>query len=125
MKVELFNYIKKIERKLKRKQHIDSHLIEVHLQKISFFQKERLIHLLVTIFTGISVLLTLGLLLIKPSVMIFLLLFILCTLFIHYIIYYYFLENGVQTHYKQYEKMQEQKKNILHNFFKNKHKKNL
>ncbi len=113
MKLEMQNYIEKIERKIRRKKYIDAKEIEEHLNRISFYQQERLIHLLVTIFTGISLLISLGFLLFKPSIFVFLLFLALFILFTCYLIHYYYLENSVQTLYKEYYKMREQKKNVL------------
>ena len=50
MKIYLQDYIKEIDKLLKNNKKITSDIIEKHLIKISFFQHERLIHLLVTLF---------------------------------------------------------------------------
>ena len=72
------------------------------LTKISFFQHERLIHLLVTIFTGtIACLFLLGFLALENFFL--LLLFVL----IPYIFHYYFLENNVQKLYKIYDEIKD------------------
>lgn len=110
MRIELQNYIEKTDRELRRKQYINPKRIETHLHTISFYQHERLVHLLVTLFVGICLLISLGFLLLVPSVMIFLLHFALFVLFSCYLLYYYYLDNAVQTLYRQYYKMQGQKK---------------
>lgn len=113
MKIELQNYIDKINRKLRREQYINAKSIEMHLQVISFYQHERFIHLFVTLFVGVCLLISLGFLLLFPSIMIFLLHFTLFILFICYLLYYYYLENAVQSLYTQYYKMQGQKKSLM------------
>lgn len=116
MKFALQSYIEKIDKMLKRKKYIDSSIIDVHLCKISFFAQERLIHLLVMIFTGLCLFMSLGFLLFSPSISVFLLFSLLFILFIFYLLHYYALENGVQTLYKQYDKMLEKKKSFFQNF---------
>ena len=97
MKEYLEDYIDKLDKeKVKKlskeeKQNIKEDL----LVKISFFQHERLVHLLVTIFTGIStILFLLGFLYFENIFMgcLFLITFL---LFVPYILHYYFLENNV------------------------------
>ena len=79
------------------------------LTHISFFQHERLIHLLVTIFTGIiAILLFLTTLFIENILIVILFLLMLC-LFIPYIFHYYFLENKVQELYKIYNQQKKDK----------------
>ena len=75
------------------------------LTHISLFQHERLIHLLVTIFTGIiMILLFISNLFIENILLIVLLLLMIC-LFIPYIFHYYFLENKVQELYTIYDNL--------------------
>ena len=50
MKDYLYNYIKGIDLLINSNKKIDDDTINNHLIKISFFQHERLIHLLVTLF---------------------------------------------------------------------------
>lgn len=79
------------------------------LTHISFFQHERLIHLLVTVFTGtIAILLLLSTLFVDNIFILILFLLMLC-LFIPYIFHYYFLENKVQELYTIYEKQKKDK----------------
>ena len=72
------------------------------LIKLSFFQHERLIHLLITLFYCILfliflILITLSYVFIIPAAL--LLVFLIC-----YLIHYFLLENGVQYLYKLYDK---------------------
>ncbi|MBR2828291.1 MAG: hypothetical protein IKE70_03575 [Bacilli bacterium] len=77
---------------------------EEQYKNILFLQHERLIHLIVTAFTGIStILFLLGFLLLENLGLCFLFLISLF-LFIPYIFYYYKLENRVQKLQKEYFK---------------------
>ena len=103
MKKYLYNYIKEIDIILDDNKKISEDLIKKHLIKINFFQHERLIHLLVTLFYAIIFLIFMGLCYIHYmffSVSTILLIFLIC-----YVIHYFHLENGVQYLYKQYDKM--------------------
>lgn len=78
---------------------------EEMLTKISFFQHERLIHLLVTLFYALISLIFLALISISwifiiPTIP--LLVFLIC-----YILHYFKLENRVQYLYKLYDKIKE------------------
>ena len=70
--------------------------------KISYFQHERLIHLMVTLSFALFLLLSIGALFIFPSEFILtavLLVAIFFVLTIAYVFHYYFLENSVQKMY--------------------------
>ena len=101
MKTKLSDYIKTVEEKLTKK-HIDKNLAEEILTTIFFFQHERLVHLIVTFFTGISSILFLISFTYFESVQLLLLFIRTLLLFIPYIFHYYFLENGVQKLYDLY-----------------------
>lgn len=103
MKKYLYNYIDEIDVLLKNNKKISDEIIDKHLIKIGFFQHERMIHLLVTLFYVIMFLIfsALGFVhYIFFSISFILLVFSLC-----YIVHYFHLENGVQYLYKQYEDM--------------------
>lgn len=107
MKEYLYNYIEGIENILKKndKKTDYENLKDKMLIKISFFQHERLIHLLVTLFYAIFTILFIYLSTIVPLfliICIFLLIFL-----IFYVIHYFRLENGVQYLYKLYDKVLE------------------
>lgn len=110
MKKYLYDYIEKIDKFLKSKEKITEEDIQKHLIKIGFFQHERLIHLMVTLFYAIIFLIfsALGFVhCIFFSIAIILLIFLL-----FYIVHYFRLENGVQYLYVQYDQMlQNQKSN--------------
>ena len=86
MKKMIEEYLEEIKKNKPSKEDLLTH--------ISFFQHERLIHLLVTIFTGII------------TILLFLLM---VCLFIPYIFHYYFLENKVQELYTIYDKQKKDK----------------
>ncbi len=101
MKLKLNNYISELEDKIKNNK-IEKGLAEEVLTTIGFFQHERFVHLLVTVFVGIScILFLLGTLQFELTGL--LLLFIITLLlFIPYIFHYYYLENGTQKLYDLY-----------------------
>ena len=78
-----------------------------HLRQITFFQHERMIHLLVTLFFGFMTMAWFVIFYfaaLKP----FLVLAVLCTVLdLAYIYHYYCLENGVQKMYEQYDRLLE------------------
>ncbi len=101
MKIKLSTYCKELEQKIKKKQ-IDKNLSEEVYTWILFFQHERLVHLIVTFFTGIgTILFLLGFLAFENIPLLLLFLITLC-LFVPYIFHYYYLENGVQKLYDLY-----------------------
>lgn len=106
MREYMKEHIDSIDEYIKDKKHnnIDE-IMENHLRKISFFQHERLIHLLVTLFYAIITIFFLSLTMIS---LIFVPIAIIVMIFlILYIYHYFYLENGVQYMYKQYDKLKE------------------
>ena len=103
MKTYLYDYIREIDELLKSNKKISKDIIDNHLIKISFFQHERLIHLLVTLFYAFIfiVFMSLGFV----HYLFFLIALILMIFLICYILHYFSLENGVQYLYKQYDKL--------------------
>lgn len=102
LKKYLYNYIKEIDEKIKSKK-IDDLDISNHLIKISFFQHERLIHLLVTLF---YVLFVIAFGIFTCFFMPFAIIEIILIIFLaFYVVHYFRLENGVQYLYHQYDKM--------------------
>ena len=103
MKTYLYDYIKEIDELLESNKKISKDIIDNHLIKISFFQHERLIHLLVTLFYAFIfiVFMSLGFV----HYLFFLIALILMIFLICYILHYFSLENGVQYLYKQYDKL--------------------
>jgi len=70
-----------------------------HQKQIGYMQHERLVHLVVTMFTLTFFLLCLGFLLAHPSWPAILLVLVLLVLSAAYLLHYYRLENGVQRWY--------------------------
>ena len=108
MKKYLYDYINEIDNILNGKNKISKDIIDNHLIKISFFQHERFIHLIVTVFYAILFLIFLALCFVHYMFSIIAL--ILLILLLCYIVHYFHLENGVQYLYKQYDKMKENEK---------------
>ena len=107
MKIKLNEYIEELNHKIS-KNKIDKNLSEEVLTWIQFFQHERLVHLIVTFFTGIAaILFLLGFLYFENIPLLLLFLITLC-LFIPYIFHYYYLENGVQKLYELYFKIKKE-----------------
>ena len=102
MKEYLEEYTKETE-KLIKKGNITEKDIEKHLIKIKFFQHERLIHLLVTLFYAVFILLSLFIIRFIPLFGIVIVIFLIFLVF--YVRHYFFLENSVQYLYKLYDKM--------------------
>ena len=104
MKKYLYDYIKEIDNIIDNNE-VNKDIIDNHLIKISFFQHERLIHLIVTVFYALLFLIFMALGFIH-----YIFFFIDAILFVFllcYIIHYFRLENGVQYLYKQYDEMKE------------------
>lgn len=103
----LKEYIEYIEKKLEEnmteeeRQKVKADL----LVQISFFQHERLIHLIVTVTFAILTIMTLFSVFMVEEPMLLILLALLLVLLIPYIWHYYKLENGVQRLYKSYDKL--------------------
>lgn len=105
MRKYLYDYIKSIDKLIEEKRDINDEVISEHLTKISFFQHERFIHLIVTVFYALFMFIFFGLGLIHwmfSIIAVILTCFVLC-----YIFHYFKLENGVQYLYKQYDLMKE------------------
>lgn len=75
-------------------------LKKLHKQKIEYVQHERLIHLLVTLFFALYLLLSIGFVAFKPGIEMFFLVVLLFILVIAYVVHYFFLENNIQNWYK-------------------------
>ena len=102
MRKYLDNYKKEIDEKIK-KNKITEKDIEEHLIKISFFQHERLIHLLVTLFYALYLFISI-ILFLKIWQFVFIV-YIVLIILVFYVRHYFFLENNVQYLYIQYDKM--------------------
>lgn len=79
--------------------------LKEHLTQISFFQHERLIHLIVTVTFALLEMLAILLNVISDSLFALLLPVMILILLVPYIRHYYILENEVQRMYVQYDRM--------------------
>ena len=103
MRNYMSEYLRYIDDLLKNGCFDPQSLKQQHLIKIQFFQHERLIHLLVTCLFAVMLFISLGLMTIFKSPAFMLLFLLILLLLIPYVIHYYFLENGVQKMYRQYD----------------------
>ncbi len=103
MRKYMQEFIQKIEKDLENKKDYSGKELSDLLEKIKFFQHERLIHLLVTFFFA---LLTLIFMVLGMVSYLFLIPFaILIVFLIFYVIHYFYLENSVQYLYKLYDEL--------------------
>ena len=109
MEKRILNYRKFIDELLTRDDLDWEVVIREHLIQISFFQHERLIHLIVTITFAILEVVVIGLCVVSFTIGVGLLAIALLVLLIPYIRHYYILENEVQKMYWQYDKMVEKR----------------
>ncbi len=76
-----------------------------HLVQISFFQHERLVHLLVTLAFALMELASAVVTLCWPTMLSAALTILFLALLVPYIVHYYHLENGTQRLYDQYDRI--------------------
>lgn len=86
-------------------------LQEYFKAQIRFLSHERLIHLIVTLFFSLLLLASIIISFICQSILLYWLTIILIILVLFYIVHYYRLENGIQSWYLIYNKIEEK----LHN----------
>ena len=105
MKEYMKEYIKDIDEKIKANHKFSKEEIDDFLFKMELFQKERVIHLVITLsyvfFTILFLFLT------KYIFAMFIIFFILLIFDGFYVYHYFFLENSVQYMYKQYDKIKQ------------------
>lgn len=110
MEKRILDYRKRIDELLKKGDVNLTKLLDEHLTQISFFQHERLVHLIVTItFALLEMLSILGTVIMAAMgndiiALVVMTIFFL-VLLIPYIKHYYILENEVQKMYWQYDEM--------------------
>lgn len=105
MEKRILNYRKYIDGLLSRDDLDWEAVIKEHLIQISFFQHERLIHLIVTVTFALLEVVVIGLSVVSFTLGVGLLAIALLILLVPYIRHYYILENEVQKMYGQYDKM--------------------
>ena len=105
MKKYIKEYISEIDKKINDNHKFSSDEIDDFLFKMKLFQKERIIHLVITLsyvfFTIIFLFIT------KYIFAMFIIFFILLVFDGFYVYHYFFLENSVQYMYKQYDKIKQ------------------
>ncbi len=107
MKKELTAYMQKTDTII-QEEKLDSDwsgICREHEIHIRFYQHERLVHLLVTMTFALLAFASIWLLYFAFSIAALLLTLLLFCLLIPYISHYYFLENGVQKLYLQYDRL--------------------
>lgn len=107
MEQRILNYRKYIDELIAQDDSDWETVIKEHLIQISFFQHERLIHLIVTVTFALLEVIVVGLTVVSFTIGVGLLAIALLVLLIPYIRHYYILENEVQKMYGQYDKMAE------------------
>ena len=107
LKKRIIGYRKQIDELLKAsaKDTDWNDVLNEHLIQISFFQHERMIHLIVTVTFALMTIISMGLVLILDSAPLIVLTLMLLVLLISYIGHYYTLENEVQKMYYQYDQI--------------------
>ena len=98
-------WLEKMERSAQVSQEILCDKMEEHSTQISFFQHERLIHLIVTVTFALLEMLAILLSVIADSLFSILLPVVILMLLVPYIRHYYILENEVQKMYVQYDRI--------------------
>lgn len=110
MERRILDYRKYIDELLQQDNLDWERVIREHLIQISFFQHERLIHLIVTVTFALLEMIVIGLCVVSFTLGVGLLAVALLILLVPYIRHYYILENEVQKMYWQYDKMVEKNK---------------
>ena len=82
-------------------------VIGEHLAQISFFQHERLVHLLVTLAFAFMAIGAAVAAILLPQPLTLALMLVVMALLVAYIIHYFFLENETQRLYAQYDRLLE------------------
>lgn len=109
MRKRMITYMKSIDALLEQQPPSSNYdeICKEHLIQIQFFQHERLIHLIVTCLFAVLAFAVFITLLFSFSLGLVVLFGALLVLLIPYIRHYYFLENGVQKMYAQYDRIYE------------------
>lgn len=107
MKRRILEYRKRMDELLEQKTEGTcwQEVLQEHLVQISFFQHERLVHLIVTITFALMTIISLFMLLATGEMAVIGLLVMLLVLLVPYIMHYYLLENETQNMYNQYDKL--------------------
>jgi hypothetical protein len=106
MKERILSYRNRIDDLLAQENDKETDWNEVlseHLIQVSFFQHERLIHLIVTVCFALMTVIAAVAAAVSGYVPLILLVLMLLVLLVPYIMHYYLLENEVQKMYRQYD----------------------
>jgi len=115
LKRRILSYLEKTTRILKTDDPDTDweNVLAEHLNQISFFQHERLVHLIVTVTFGLILVMLSALLLITQEAGVFigvLLLFLIVAItLVFYVLHYFLLENKVQMLYVLYDEILQKK----------------
>ncbi|MDE6737972.1 MAG: hypothetical protein K2K07_02625 [Lachnospiraceae bacterium] len=109
MEQRILNYRKYIDELIAQDNSDWDAVIKEHLIQVSFFQHERLIHLIVTVTFALLEVIVIALSVVSFTIAVGLLAIALLVLLIPYIRHYYILENEVQKMYGQYDRMVEKR----------------
>lgn len=106
MRRRMQEYLAYIDELLKDgKDHDWDNIRENHLIQIRFFAHERLVHLIVFSLVGVCTVLSILCYVAFSEIVLLPLIVLLFILLIPYCLHYYFLENGVQKMYRQYDEI--------------------
>lgn len=111
MERRIIDYCKMIDQMLADGTEMDwTEAKREHLVQISFFQHERLIHLIVTVTFALLEMISTVIVLLTDNLAMIILSILLLGLLLPYIRHYYRLEDEVQKMYRQYDRMTEKQK---------------
>lgn len=103
MEKRILTYRKRIDQLLQQEEADWSKVLEEHLVQISFFQHERLVHLIVTVTFAILEMLSIVMTVLAFTPAVGVLSILILILLIPYVRHYYILENETQKMYWQYD----------------------
>lgn len=109
MKNKMKKHLEELRELDNKKKKLNKEELNDLLIHIKFYQHERLIHLLVTIFVGLASIIFLGIAITNKSIEFIIVGLITLILFAFYIVHYYFLENTVQEMYDLYDSLKDSK----------------
>lgn len=109
MKERILAYRRRVDELLEKQDESTDwkKVLEEHLVQVSFFQHERLIHLIVTVLFALLLISTVAIAVIADYMPMFLVTLLVLVLLIPYIAHYFLLENEVQYMYGQYDRILE------------------
>lgn len=107
MKSRMKKYLNEMRELDKKNKKLTKDELNDMLVHIQFYQHERLIHLLVTIFVGLGTIMFFGIAISSEMLSFVIVGMITLILFFFYIFHYYFLENSVQELYDLYDSLKE------------------